>query len=466
MEEKMKKIRSATLLALIITSVLLLLLGCKKEDKITSVSLKDNDPNAAVEIAAGDFDYGDYTVIVAYKSGSTEEIALSEEMISAADQVKLFQAGDHEITVSYGDQKYTFKVSVKRTAFEGLSFSENNVFTYDGKAHSVEVEGNIPANAVVTYSGGNSFVNAGTYNVNATVSCDGYVTARLSTTVTIQRAKYDMSGVKLEGKEFVYDGNAHSLAISGTLPEGVLPPTYSINEKEAASATDAGEYTVRARFANNNPNYEAIPDMVATLRITPAEYNLKGFDIVFKKDDGKLIDGASKVYDGKSVIFDLNDYNKLSSKISVSFSVSDKSGRVISNSNKVTGIKNAGTYTVKAEFTLADGKNYKPIEPIVRTFTVEKAEYDMTDVHFDNDVSAYDGAEHRLLVDIPSKHPIDATDVTYEYYLDGELLVGTDKKPVQSVTEAGEYTVKAIFTVRDENYKQIEPMQAILVIEA
>ena len=205
----MKKIRSVTLLILTVTFTLLLLMGCKKEDKILSVSLKDNAPNTPEEIVVGGFDYDAYTVIVTYESGNIKEIPLTEDMMAATDQVKLFQAGDHDITIVYGEHKYTFLVSVKRTTFEGLSFPKNTVFTYDGKAHSIEVEGNIPANAVVTYPGGNSFINAGTYDVTAIISCDGYVTERLSTTVTIERAKYDMSDVVFESKEFVYDGTAH-----------------------------------------------------------------------------------------------------------------------------------------------------------------------------------------------------------------------------------------------------------------
>ena len=274
-----------------------------------------------------------------------------------------------------------------------------------------------------------------------------------------------MSGVKFEAKEFVYDGNAHSVAISGTLPEGVSLPTYTINEKVTSSAVNVGEYTVRATFANNNPNYETIPYMETTLKITPAEYILKGIDVVFKKENGKTINGDAIVYDGTVVTFDLSDYNKLSGKISVSFSVCDSDGNVISTSNKNTNINKAGVYTVKVELIPNDSKNYKPIEPIVRTFTVEKAEYDMTNVHFDNDVVAYDGKAHSLAVEIPSDHPIEAKDIAYEYYLDGALLVDGDNKPVQSVTDAGEYTVKAIFTVNDENYKQIGFMEALLVIE-
>ena len=458
----MKKIRLITLLVLTLIFTLLLLVGCKKDDKIASISLKDNDPNAAVEIAVGDFDYGAYTVIVTYESGNTEEIALTQDMISATDHVKFFAVGEHDITVSYGKQVYTFKVSVKQSTFEGLSFPKNNVFTYDGRAHIVEVEGTIPANAVVTYSGGNSFVNAGTYDVTAVVSCDGYVTERLSTTVTIERAKYDMSGITFEAKEFIYDGTAHSVAISGTLPEGVSLPTYTINEKQIASATDVGEYTVKATFANDNPNYEAIPDMVTTIKIIPAEYNVKGIDIVFKNEDGKLIDGTAKVYDGKSITFDLNDYSELPKNASVSFCVTDKDGKVISNSNKNTGIKNAGIYIVKVEFTLADSKNYKSIAPIVCEFEVITAEYPaIENIEFLSDQVTYDGNAHSIEI----SRKLEGVTVSYEYYLNNSLVLDSEGKAAQSVTDAGRYTVKAIFTHADENRGSIPTLTAILNIE-
>lgn len=461
----MKKARIFTILALTIILSVFVFVGCSnKGDKVSSVSLKDNDPNIAIEVALGNFEFNAYTVVVTYESGMTEEIALAEEMIAETDIFKLYQIGDHDITIGYGGQKYTFKLSVKRASFGALSFPENNVFTYDGKAHTVEVEGTIPANAIVTYPGGNSFVNAGTYDVAAIVSCDGYVTERLSTTVKIERAKYDMSGVKFEGKEVVYDGNVHSLEISGTLPEGVSSPTYTINEKTTASATDVGEYKVKATFTNDDPNYEAIPEMEATLKITPAEYTVKGVDIVFKSENGNIISDATKIYDGNSVTFDLNDYNKLSKKVSVSFVVCDKDGKVISSSNQNTGIINAGVYTVKVEFALADGKNYKPIAPIIRTFEVLKCEYgQLPNVDLVSGQATYDGQGHSIK--IVGELPLDVT-VSYEYYLDGILVVDKDGKPVQSVIDAGRYTVKAIFTHTDTNRDEIAPLSAALNIMA
>lgn len=459
----MKKARLFTLLILAVTFAVFGLVGCKKEDRVTSISLKDHDPTIAVEMEAGEFDYTAYTVVITYESGRTEEIALTEEMIGETDIFKLYQIGEHDITVRYGEQQYVFKVSVKRETFEDLSLPENNVFTYDGKAHVVEVDGNIPANAVVTYLSGNSFVNAGTYDVTAVVSCEGYVTETLSTTVTIERAKYDMSDVKFEGKEVVYDGTAHSIEISGTLPEGVSAPTYTINEMTTSSATDVGEYQVVATFANNDPNYEAIPEMEATLKITPAEYTVKGVDIVFKNAGENIISNATKIYDGKCVTFDLNDYSKLSQKLSVSFSVCDKDEKVIATSNQNTNIINVGIYTVKVEFTMEDGKNYAPIEPLIRTFEVLPADHPpIENIQFVSAQTTYDGKAHSIVFE--GRLPTGVT-VAYEYYKDGELVLGADGKAVQSVTDAGRYTVKAVFSHTDMNYKELAPISATLNVE-
>lgn len=458
----MKKIRFLTLFALVSVLILLALVGCKKENKVVSVHLKDHDPNSAIETAVGDFDYGAHTLVVTYDSGRTEEIALSADMIAPGDLFKFYEEGEHSVTASYGEQTFVFKIDVKRSTFKNLSFPENTVFTYDGKEHTVEVEGDIPANAIVTYSGGNCFVNVGTYDVTATVSCEGYVTARLSTTVKIEHASYDMSGVSFEPKEVVYDGNSHSVGISGVLPEGVSKPTYYINEKLSSSAVDVGEYKVIARFSNKDPNYKDIPDMETTLTITPAEYSVNGLDIIFKDSNGKVIQGGKKVYDGTVVTFDLNDYFKLSNKISVTFSVTDKNGNDISHSNKLTNILNAGVYTAKVDLKHADSKNYKPIEPITRTFEIEKTSYTIDNVTMDSDDLDYDGNPHFLK--IKGTLPDDVK-VSYEYYLKDVLVRDAYGEPVQSVVDAGRYTVKAVFTHTDENRGKIEDVTATLNIK-
>jgi hypothetical protein len=272
-----------------------------------------------------------------------------------------------------------------------------------------------------------------------------------------------MSGIKFEDKEFVYDGESHSVAITGELPNGVAEPTYTINEKVSSSAVNVGEYVVKASFANDDPNYEAIPDMEATLKITPATIDVSGIDLVFKQENGTDINGDQKVYDGWSVRFDLNDYSKLTNVATVSFSVLDSNGEVISTSNKKTNILNVGEYTVKAEFRLADTENYVAIDPIVKTFVVQYADYPMAEVLLRSERFVYDGREHSLKIE--GEVPEEVV-VSYEYYLDGKLLVDADQNPVQSVKDAGKYTVKAKFKLNEDNYAEIPELTATLEIEA
>ena len=457
----MKKVLLFSLLTLIVTFSLFFMVGCDEEDSVSSVSLKNYDINTPIEISVGAFDFDAYALVVSYASGKTEEVKLTEEMIAHEDLFKFYQEGTHEITVTYAKQTCKFKIVVKPSAFNSLAFPQNTVFVYDGNAHTVEVEGDIPANAVINYPAGNSFVNAGTYDVTAIVSCEGYATVKLSTTVKIERARYDMSAVKFEAKEFVYDGQSHSVQISGTLPKGISAPKYYINDKLTASATEVGEYEVTAKFTTSDINYEPIADMVTTLKITPADYALKDVGIVFKNENGKVIDENKKIYDGKEVTFDLSDYKNISNKISLIFSVYDENGKLISSSNKKTAINNVGVYSVKVEFKLADEKNYNPLEPLVSTFEVMRTDYILDNIIFNSASSVYDGKAHSLKIE--GEIPENVT-VSYEYYLNEKLLLDNEQKPVQSVTNAGRYTVKAIFTHTDTNRKEIAPVTATMQI--
>ena len=82
--------------------------------------------------------------------------------------------------------------------------------------------------------------------------------------ITVAKAAYDMSScVSFKGATVTYDGEAHSLAISGDLPTGVTV-TYEGNGK-----VNAGEYTVKAKFAVSDANY-TIDDMTAVLTIDKA----------------------------------------------------------------------------------------------------------------------------------------------------------------------------------------------------
>lgn len=462
----MKKTRIILICTLAIAIACVILAGCSKTEKITSIALKDYDAESAIEIQIGKFDYSAHTLVVNYDSGSVVEVALSEDMISELDRLKFYQPGDHTITISHGGKSCEFKISVKRNTFGEISFPENNVFTYDGSEHKVEVMGEIPTGATVSYIGGNSFVNAGTYNVTAVVTCNGYVTKKITTTVTVAPAKYDMSNVKFEAKEVVFDGKSHSIEISGQLPEGVAAPTYYINGNATTGVSDVGVYRVSAVFANNNANYEAIPIMETTLKITPAQYNLGEIDLIFRDEKGSEFLFPWKQYDGHAVTFDISGAAELKNKVSISYTVINEKGEEISHSNIDTKIKNAGKYTVKAEFVLLDNKNYEEIEPKTYTFEVSKAEFDTSGIVFESKLVKYSGEMNSLAVTIPVTVDITKIDVSYEYYFSGEdEVIQQNGKNADGVYGAGEYTVRAVFKVKDSNYEEIPPMEAKLVVE-
>lgn len=457
----MKKTRILLISTLILVLACMMLAGCSKKENVTSIALKNEE---TIEISIGKLNYSEHTLLVNYSSGSVIEVPLSENMFSELDLLKLYQPGEHIITASYGGQKCEIGVSVKRATFGEIRFQENTVFTYDGSEHIVEIEGELPSNATVSYLGGNSFVNAGTYDVTAVVSCNGYETKRITTKVTIERAKYDMSGVTFESKEVTYNGKPHALAISGKLPSGVSEPTYYINGNKVSSVTDADEYTVTAVFTTKDPNYDPVENMEATLKINPAEYDISEANLLFKTANGATLFTPWKSYDGTSVKFELDDGGALGKNVNVSYTVLNENGEEISKSNTETNIKNAGKYTVRVEFTLLDNKNFKQIEPLEFPFEIEKAKIDVSKVDFESKVVEYDGENHSIFVSFPRELDRSKIDVSYEYMLNGEVLLDNGSA-VTGVSQAGEYSVNAIFTVKDPNYADIAPMQAMLVVK-
>ena len=83
--------------------------------------------------------------------------------------------------------------------FNGLSFEDKNVI-YDGKAHSLVVEG-VPDFATVSYTA-NSFTEIGIYEVTATVSADGYNTWEKTAKLNILSAD---GGVSADGFTFEWN---------------------------------------------------------------------------------------------------------------------------------------------------------------------------------------------------------------------------------------------------------------------
>ena len=155
-----------------------------------------------------------------------------------------------------------------------ISISKNENIVYDGSpvAEGVDftVEGADGVTLPYSYKtvGGDDFTaglptNAGKYTISACALNGEKQFLSVLFDITA-KATYDMSGITFADGDFTYDGQAHSLEIAGTLPDGVTV-TYEGNGK-----VNAGTYTVKAKFAGDYANYNTIDDMPAVLTIDKA----------------------------------------------------------------------------------------------------------------------------------------------------------------------------------------------------
>lgn len=138
-------------------------------------------------------------------------------------------------------------------------------YTYNGEEQEYKVE----ESEYYTVSG-NKATYAGTQDVVISLkdkknnTWEDGTTDDLKYTFTIKKASYSMEDVSLERKEVIYDGNAHSLEITGDLPEGI---SVDLGEN---SFTEPGVYSVIAVFTGEDENYNKIAPIQSQLVIKKA----------------------------------------------------------------------------------------------------------------------------------------------------------------------------------------------------
>ena len=100
----------------------------------------------------------------------------------------------------------------------GVTISDAT-YTYDATEKKIEVSGTLPTGVSVSYVN-NKATDAGSYNVTATISGEGYNTLTLTATLKIEKAQ--ISGITAEAEQTVDgDGERHLPTYSGVLPSGV-----------------------------------------------------------------------------------------------------------------------------------------------------------------------------------------------------------------------------------------------------
>ena len=338
-----------------------------------------------------------------------------------------------------------------------VTFADDEV-TYDGNAHTLTVAGTLPEGVTVAYEhyqGRNKLesapVNAGSYTVVAKFTGDDKHKEidDKSANLTINKATYDMSGVTLSDKsDAIYNGSAQTLAVAGTLPQGVTVAYeyYQGETKLEAAPVNVGTYKVVAKFTGN-ANYNDIADLSANLTIGKATYDMSQVTFADKLD---------AIYNGSAQTIEVDE-----SKLPAGVEVSYKCYIVVDeDETEVTGAIGAGQYKIVAKFA-GDAANYNAIDDMTAKLVIGKATYDMSGVELaDKGDAVYNGNAQTISVD-ESKLPNGVT-VAYEYYHGEE--VNSDAKLDAAPVNAGVYTVVAKFAGDAANYNAINDMSAKLTI--
>ena len=224
----------------------------------------------------------------------------------------------------------------------------------------------------------------------------------IAVTVQVAKVSFDMSGITFGNAQFTYDGQPHSLAIAGTLPEGVVV-YYENNEQ-----TDVGTYEVRAVFSVDG-NHNPVEPMPATLTIVKSDIQ------------GLSLADAQFTYDGTAK--------------SLAISGTVPAGVQVTYENNYN--INAGTYNVTAHF--AGGANYNNLPDLHATMVIGKAT--VTGLTFADATYTYDGTEKKIEVQ-------------------GNIPTGVDVVYTNNVkTNVGSYLAVATFEVND-NFNEIPSMTA------
>ena len=267
--------------------------------------------------------------------------------------------------------------------FTGITFADAT-FEYDGEPHAIYVTG-APDFAEVTYTN-NVKTEVGSYIVTALITAENYTPLSLSATLTIAKATF--KGITFEGGTFDYDGEAHSIYVTGAPSFATV--TYTNNNQ-----VNAGAYTVKATISA--PNYETLTRS-AVLKINKATFT------------GITFEDATFDYDGETHSIYVTGAPSFAT---VSYSGNGKSA--------------AGTYTVTASIS---AENYTTL---TKTATMKITKGDMTDCKFSSACYIYDGKAHSIEV---TGAPTGST-ITYRR---------TNGSGTNSFTQTGTYIIEATVT--------------------
>lgn len=374
--------------------------------------------------------------------------------------------GTYYVTASFtGDDKHnkpadmqaTFIINNADYDMSGVQF-ENKVVPFNGQAQTIAVTGTLPEGVTVAYKyysdsayttevAASNVVNKGVYYALATFTgAEGYNDPSvMSATLTI--TGLNLGNVTFADKTVAYDGEVQNLVLTGTLNDGltVAYKYYSdeacTTEVEAANVKNAGTYYVQAIITDADEKTETL---TATLTITPID--VEGISL------------GNNEYDYNGEAQGMTIMGTLPEGVTVEYKFySDKD---CTTEVAASNVKNAGTYYVRAIFTV--NGNYNQLNPKTAVLTINKIDVNTEGLVFEDATKDYTGEPLTMSVTTASGElPEGITEVKYEYYSDANCTAKVEDANVKNV---GVYYAKATFVV-DGNHKAVKELFAVLTVK-
>ena len=193
----------------------------------------------------------------------------------------------NEVSYTVTKRALTVKVADEEAEY-GTDYSSYNfgdMTKVDGSPASFDTLSNLTKNAKYYLLMNDSEVELsstlgiGEYVLCAKITSDNYTITVESGKLHITEANFNMDGVKLENKGYIYDSKPHEAKISGELPSEEITVSYryvnyDTGEELEGAPTEVGLYLVYATFSHNNPNYNPIAGKAAYIRIAYSEAEL------------------------------------------------------------------------------------------------------------------------------------------------------------------------------------------------
>lgn len=389
--------------------------------------------------------------------------------------------------------------SVQVSLFSNVTDPTVQALTYTGSPLDIVIDMNYngaPLTAGdyslsgLTASGGNALVqdgkplNAGEYSVTVTLnnpdhwfgisgSGEASKTANVTFTVspknvTMQDPGDSMTAVYGEKYWILSDNNVWGLDENLFFDEVVGKVEYTANVTRTddgegyASASGwlkAGSYIVALTINDSNYAINGNASVTYPLTITPVglSYTLTVENSVAAVYDGNVRTISGTPQGGDGIISAAREGSAGTAGDSVTAAVSVTYGGVAAQ------IQNAGDYVLGVALSGEDAENYTAVLTASwtdggaianNTVTVEKANYDMTGVTFENASHKYDGTEKTITVSGALPMGADGIQVTVSYS-------GTNGT---ALTNAGSTEITAKFATTSTNYNVPEAKTATLTI--